>query len=116
MLKRLLATIRSERDLPLDLRRELVDGLFYPFASLIAGALAGLWIAIAVTLTVEDLLVQAVADFIVVVAAIRIAIGIRYVRMKLPTGPENYRQWEAAYATGAGLFALSFGMVTLLAL
>ena len=59
MLKRLIAMIRSERALPLDIRRELVDGLFYPFASLIAGALAGLWIAITVTMVVEDLLVQA---------------------------------------------------------
>ncbi len=116
MLKRLIAMIRSERTMPLDLRRELVDGLFYPFASLIAGALAGLWIAIAVTIMVDDLLVQAVADLIVVVAAIRIGIGIRYVRMKLPTGPENYRHWEMAYAAGASLFALSLGMVTLLAL
>jgi diguanylate cyclase (GGDEF)-like protein len=116
MLKRLIAMIRSERALPLDIRRELVDGLFYPFASFIAGALAGLWIAVTVTVMVDDLLVQLVADFIVVVALARIGIGLKYVSMKKMAGPETYRQWELAYAAGAGLFALSLGLVTLLAL
>ena len=62
MLKRLAAMIRSERDLPLELRRELVDGLFYPFASMITGALAGLWIAATVTLLIDDIVVTALAE------------------------------------------------------
>ena len=116
MLKRLIAMIRSERHLPVDLHRELVDGLFYPFASLIVGAIAGLWIATTVTLMVEDLLVQLVADFIVIVALARIAVGFRYVSRGKPASIETFRRWEWAYAIGAGLFAFSLGMVTFLAL
>lgn len=116
MLKRLAAMIRSEREMPTELRRELVDGLFYPFASMITGALAGLWIAATVTLLVDDLLVTGVADFIVVVALLRIFVGLRYVSIGEPAGPETYRRWELAYAVGAGLFAFSLGLVTFLAL
>lgn len=46
-----------------------------PFASLITGAIAGLRIAATVTIMVEDLLVQAVADVIVLVVLGRIFIG-----------------------------------------
>ena len=116
MLKRLLGMIRSERSLPLDIRQELVDGLYHPFASLIVGAIAGLWIAATVTVMVDDLLVEAVADFIVVVAIVRILIGLRYISLGKPASARNYRAWQLAYAAGAGAFALSLGMVTLLAL
>src|SRR5690606_29765914 len=108
--------IRSERSLPLDIRHELVDGLFHPFASLIAGAMAGLWVAATVTVMVDDLLVEAVADFIVVVASIRILIGLRYISLGKAASAGNYKAWQLAYAAGAGAFALSLGMVTLLAL
>lgn len=116
MLRRLATMIRSERTLPLDLRRELVDGLFYPFASLITGAIAGVWIAATVTLLVDDLLVTVVADFIVVVALVRIVIGLRYISLGAPAGADTYQRWELAYMFGAGLFAFSLGVVTLLAL
>ena len=116
MLKRLIETIRSERSLPADIRRELVDGLFFPFASLIVGAIAGLWIAATVTILVEDFLVQFVADCILVVALLRIAIGLGYVSLKKRGAVENWQVWEKAYAIGASLFALSLGMATFLAL
>jgi diguanylate cyclase (GGDEF)-like protein len=116
MLKRLLEMVRSERALPEDIRRELVDGLFYPFASLIVGAVAGLWIAATVTILVEDLLVQFVADCIVVVALVRIAIGVRYIRLKKRGAVETWRDWELAYAAGGAAFALSLGLATALAM
>ena len=116
MLKRLAAMIRSERDLPLELRRELVDGLFYPFASMITGALAGLWIAATVTLLIDDIVVTALADLIVAVAIVRIIVGLRYVSLGTPAGPDTYHRWELAYGVGAGLFAFLLGMVTFLAL
>jgi diguanylate cyclase (GGDEF)-like protein len=116
MLKRLVAMIRSERSLPVDLHRELVDGLFYPFASLIAGAIAGVWIAATVTLTVEDVVVRAVADLIVLIALVRIVIGLRYVSRGQIASITTFRAWEMAYALGAGLFAFSLGLVTFLAL
>src|SRR5690606_5229551 len=109
MLKRLIAMIRSERSLPVDLHRELVDGLFYPFASLIAGAIAGVWIAATVTLTVEDVVVRAVADLIVLIALVRIVIGLRYVSRGQIASITTFRAWEMAYALGAGLFAFSLG-------
>ena len=45
MFKRLAQMLRSERQLAPEIRLQLVDGLYYPFASLIAGALAGIFIA-----------------------------------------------------------------------
>jgi diguanylate cyclase (GGDEF)-like protein len=65
---------------------------------------------------VEDVVVQAVADFIVIVALARIAIGFRYISRGKPASLETFRTWEWTYAVGAGLFAFSFGMVTFLAL
>lgn len=115
MFKRFVAMLRSERALSTEIRLQLVNGLFYPFASLIAGALAGLWIAATVSFLVDDVVLQLMADFIVVVAVARIVIGLIYIRGKHVTeataGP-----WELAYAIGGGLFALSLGMVSLLAL
>jgi diguanylate cyclase (GGDEF)-like protein len=116
MFKRFIEMLRSERTLPLPVRLHLVDGLFHPFASLIAGALGGLWIAGTAALLVEDLLVRTVAGFIVLVAFVRILIGLYYLRWAGPADATNARQWELAYGTGAALFAFSLGVVTLLAL
>lgn len=115
MLKRLVQMLRSERALAPEIRLQLIDGLFYPFASLIAGALAGIWIAVTVTILAEDMVVELVADFAVVVAVLRIIIGLRYTSLGRPADKTNARFWEIAYATGGGLFALSLGVLCLLA-
>ena len=115
MLKRLVQMLRSERALAPEIRLQLIDGLFYPFASLIAGALAGIWIAATVTILAEDMVVEFVADFAVVVAVLRIIIGLRYTSLGRPADKTNARFWEIAYATGGGLFAFSLGMLCLLA-
>ena len=116
MLKRFLDMLQSERTLSLEVRLQLVTGLFHPFASLIAGALAGLWIATTVTVLVDDVWVRTVADFTVVVAVVRILIGLRFISLKEPLSAVNVRQWEMAYALPAALFAASLGFVSLLAL
>jgi len=115
MFKRFFAMLRSERALSLEIRLQLVNGLFYPFASLIAGALAGLWIAATVTFFVNDIFLQVMADIIVVIAVARIVIGLAYIRGK-PVDASSVRFWELSYAIGAGLFSLSLGTVTFLAL
>jgi diguanylate cyclase (GGDEF)-like protein len=116
MLKRLIDTVRSERGLPDEIRLQLVDGLFYPFASLIVGAVVGLWIASTVTLLVHDFLVEAVADFIVVAALLRIFIGFRYISLGKPADRTNVAFWEAAFAIGAALFSGALGTLCLLAI
>jgi diguanylate cyclase (GGDEF)-like protein len=116
MFKRLIDTFRSERSLPLEIRLQLVDGLFYPFASLIVGAVVGLWIAATVTLMVHDVLVEAVADFIVVAAIVRIVIGFRYVSRGKPADRTDVAFWEAAYGIGAALFSTALGVLCLLAI
>ena len=116
MIKRFLEMLQSERTLSLEVRLQLVSGLFYPFASLIAGALAGLWIAATVTLLVDDIWVRTVADLTVVVALIRIAIGLGFISQKWPLSATNFRQWEFAYAVPAALFAATLGLVSLVAL
>src|SRR4051812_25895662 len=110
MLNRLRDTVRSERTLPQAIRLELVDGLFHPFASLIVGALAGLFLAATVTLLVRDPLVQAVADLTFLVALGRIFVGFRYVRGN-PADAHNGGLWELAYAAGAALFSAGLGLL-----
>jgi len=116
VLKRLLEMLRAERRLAPEIRLQLVDGLFYPFASLIAGALVGIWIAATVTILAEDRLLEATADFTLVVAAVRIFIGFRYTSRKRPVDSSDVRFWELAYAIPAGLFSICLGMLCLLAI
>ena len=116
MLSRLKETIRSEKTLADEIRLPLVDGLFYPFASLIVGALTVLWIAATVTILVEDLWVQAVADFTLVIALARIAIGFRYISLKKAADRSNVDFWEGAYALGAALFSAGLGILCMLAI
>lgn len=116
MLKRLLEMLRSERHLSAEVRAQLVDGLFHPFASLIAGALASAWIAATVTLVESDPVVTTIADIIVVIALARIAIGVRYLAGGAPAMKGHDRLWERTYSIGAGAFALALGLVCLTAL
>lgn len=116
MLKRFFEMLRSERTMSAEVRAQLIDGLFHPFASLIAGALAGLWIAATVTLIENDYIVTTLADAIVVIAIARIIIGVRYVSHGAPALNGHAIAWERAYAIGAGMFAASLGLVCLAAL
>ena len=111
MIGRLKDMIRSERSLPEDIRHSLVDGLFYPFASFIAGALAGVWIAATVTYAVEDFWIRALADFVVLSAIARMVIGFRYITLNRSVGQNEIRVWERLYALGAAMFAGSLGIL-----
>lgn len=116
MLKRFLEMLRSERTMSAEVRAQLIDGLFHPFASLIAGALAGVWIAATVTLVEDDIVVTTLADLIVVIALARIFIGFKYVSAGAPALEGHSQGWERAYAIGAGMFAATLGLVCLAAL
>ena len=116
MFKRLAQMLRSERQLAPEIRLQLVDGLFYPFASLIAGALVGIFIAVTVTILAENLLLELLADLTVAVALLRIAIGLRYVSRKKPVDAGNVDFWELAYAIPAGLYSLLLGTLVLVAI
>lgn len=107
--------LRSERGLAPEIRLQLVDGLYYPFASLIAGALAGIFIAVTVTILAENLLLEVLADIAVAVALIRIAIGLRYISRKKPADAGNVRFWELAYAVPAALYSLLLGLLAMVA-
>jgi diguanylate cyclase (GGDEF)-like protein len=116
MLKRFKETVRSERSLSQEVRLQLVDGLFYPFSSLIAGALAIIWVAATVTFLVDDWLVLGLAYFAVFVAFARIVVGLRYVSYSHPATAQTYAKWQMAYALGAGLFSAGLGILCLAAL
>ncbi len=115
MFKRLAQMLRSERQLAPEIRLQLVDGLFYPFASLIAGALAGIFIAATVTILAENLLLEVLADIAVAVALVRIAVGMKYISRKQPVDAGNVRFWELAYAIPAALYSLLLGTLALVA-
>ena len=115
MFKRLAQMLRSERQLAPEIRLQLVDGLYYPFASLIAGALAGIFIAVTVTILAENLLLEVLADIAVAVALVRIAVGLKYISRKKPADAGNVRFWELAYAIPAGLYSLLLGTLALVA-
>ena len=116
MLSRLRETLRSERTLSDEVRIDLVDGLFHPFASFIVGALAGLWIAATVTLLVDDVWVRSVAYLTLAVALGRLYVGFRYVSRKQRANVHNVARWELGYAIGAALFSAGLGMLSLLAM
>lgn len=116
MFERFAEMVRSERNLPSVIRLQLIDGLFYPFASLISGALAGLWVSATVTFTEGDPFVLASAALVVVVAFARILAGMRYVSLNGTINASQMYRWEKIYGVGAGLFSFSLGLVTLLAL
>lgn len=117
MLKRFVEMLQSERMLSDDVRAQLVDGLFHPFASLVAGAIAGLWIAITVSVLQTDSLVRFSADAVVAIALGRIALGLRYISLGAPAMEKNATaKWELAFGSGAGLFAGGLGLVCLFAL
>ena len=115
MFKRLAQMLRSERQLAPEIRQQLVDGLYYPFASLIAGALAGIFIAVTVTILAENLLLEILADLAVVVALVRVAVGLKYISRRKPADAGNVRFWELAYAIPAGLYSLLLGTLALVA-
>lgn len=115
MFKRLKETIQSERDLSVNIRARLVDGLFHPFASLISGAIAGLFIAAVLSFATDNRLVQYLAYAVVVIAACRIALGVYYLRSEQPVNANNVNGWEWAYAIGGTAFSLCLGMVTFFA-
>lgn len=115
MFKRLIETIRSEKNLSATIRAQLVDGLFHPFASLISGAVAGLFIATVLSFTANDALVENMAYAVVIIALGRIALGVYYLRSGQPVTPQNVNQWEWAYAIGGTAFSLCLGMVTFFA-
>lgn len=115
MFKRLLETIQSEKNLSVTIRAQLVDGLFHPFASLISGAVAGLFIAAVLSFAADDHLVQNLAYAVVLIAACRIVLGIYYLRSGQPVNAQNVNEWEWAYAIGGTAFSLCLGMVTFFA-
>ena len=115
MIKRLFELIESERQLPMAIRLRLVDGLFYPFASLIAGALCGLFIAATATLTQTDPYVVTASVMVLIVALLRIAIGLRYILRRQPVTEQNVDFWERAYGIGAALFSAALGMAAFFA-
>ena len=116
MFKRLAQMLRSERELAPEIRLQLVDGLFYPFASLIAGALGGMWIAVTVTILAENLLLEVLADVTVVVGLVRIAIGLKYISRKKMVDATNVRFWELAYSVPAALYSVLLGTLALVAI
>jgi diguanylate cyclase (GGDEF)-like protein len=115
VLKRLFAMLAAERRLAPEIRQQLVDGLFHPFASLVSGALVGIWVAATVTILAEDPLLEFVADLTVVVAALRIVVGLRYIGRGRPADQSDMRFWERLYALGGGAFAFLLGLLCLLA-
>ncbi|MFT6657915.1 putative bifunctional diguanylate cyclase/phosphodiesterase [Maritalea sp.] len=116
MFGRLLTTIRSEQQLSAVIRAHLVDGLFHPFASLISGALAGIFIATILAIYVDDQVVVNLGYFVVLTAIARIVIGIVYLKSGNPVTVENVRVWEWAYTIGATAFSAGLGLVTFFAI
>jgi len=116
MFGRLFDTIRSEKQLSAVIRAHLVDGLFHPFASLITGALAGIFIATVLAVSVTDQIVVNLGYLVVASAVVRILIGIVYLRSGKAVTVENSRQWELAYASGAVAFSAGLGILTFSAL
>ncbi len=111
-----VAAIRAEdRELAVDVKRALVDGLYTPFRSLVVGAVSGAIISGAAAFRSGDPSFALVAGAIVVVGASRIAVARVYLGNR-PAVSHRYALWEMLYAVGGFTFAALLGLCAFLAI
>jgi diguanylate cyclase (GGDEF)-like protein/PAS domain S-box-containing protein len=116
MFGRLLATIRSEKNLSIDIRAHLVDGLFHPFASFVSGVIIGVAIAVLMWYFTDDPIVREVSYLLAAIAIARLVLGFIYLRRDAPITKNNVNIWEIGFSAGATAFSLCMGILTYVAI
>jgi diguanylate cyclase (GGDEF)-like protein len=114
--KRLLALLAGYNSNEADIRRALVETLYASPTSLAIGALAGLFLSIAIAQISHDPVMTGCAIVISLIALAR-TISATFFYRKLARGGANaHRGWELAYELGAWAYAAMLGVLALVTL
>src|SRR5689334_3036510 len=102
LIKKLIQTRHADADLPPEVRAGLVDSLFAPIASLIAGAVSCSIIGAAVAFRAADARLMAISGAILAIGMLRVVSAILYKRTRRTgSSPTAVRVWELIYEFGA---------------
>src|SRR5262249_62299110 len=105
LIRKLLQTRKTDRELPKEIRTALIESLFAPIASLIVGAVACSIVGAAVALRVGDQWIMANSVAILAVGMLRVASALLYKRYKQADRPLPTKVWEHIYQYGAWGFS-----------
>jgi diguanylate cyclase (GGDEF)-like protein len=115
LLRKLIELRKLDHELPVEVKKALVDQLYGPFRSLVVGAVSGSLIAVAVAYRAEDFWLTLTAVLLTLVGAGRIVSARLYFVRTDPGALATVRRWERIYAIGAALFAGLLGLLAFLA-
>jgi hypothetical protein len=111
LVKKLIQTRNADADLPPEVRAGLVESLFGPITSLIAGALGCAVIGAGVALRAADGRILIVSAALLATGLLRVASALLY-KSKRATGDISAtRLWERIYEFGAWVFAALLGLL-----
>jgi len=111
LIKKLIQTRIADADLPAEVRAGLVESLFAPIASLIAGAVSCSIIGAAVAFRAADARIMAVSGAILAIGMLRVVSAVLYRRTRSGGSPTAVRIWELIYEFGAWAFAALLGLL-----
>src|SRR5262245_44219819 len=115
VLRKLLDVRRADAKLPTEVRRALVDSLYGPVASLMAGAISGGIMGVLVSVTADNLWITLCCTSIFLCGVGRAALAVAYRRRSDRTSEASTLYWERAYAIGAWIYSSLLGLQCVLA-
>jgi diguanylate cyclase (GGDEF)-like protein len=116
LFRKLLQLRKTDANLPPEVRAGLVESLFAPIGSLIAGALGCSIVGAGVAWRAGDDKIMAVSGAILAVGLMRVVSALLYKRSRVQGHPKETRVWEHVYELGAWVFAALLGVLCWLTL
>jgi len=111
LIRKLIETRRADAEIPPEIHAALVDSLFSPIRSMIAGAVVCTVVAAAVAFEVGDLWMIAASAAIFAVGSLRVTSAVLFARFKAGKRTIDTRFWERVYAYGAWAFGGLLGLM-----
>jgi diguanylate cyclase (GGDEF)-like protein len=111
LIKKLIQTRSADAELPAEVRAGLVDSLFAPITSLIAGAVGCSIIGACVAMRASDGRIMAVSVALLLIGLMRVGSAVLYKRTRATGLPNATRIWERIYEFGAWVFATLLGLL-----
>src|SRR5690348_10425890 len=112
LIKRLIQSRNADAELPAEVRAEMVESLFAPVASLIAGAIGCSVIGAGVALQAANSNILLVSVALLAVGMLRVVSAFLYKRMRRDGRTTGVRIWEHVYESGAWVFAGLLGLLS----
>src|SRR6478672_1226742 len=110
VLRKLLAVRKADAKLPDQVRTALVDSLYGPIASLVAGAISGGIIGALVSIRSDNLWLTLCSAAIFLCGLARVASAALYRRRSDQTSRQTTRYWERIYSAGAWSYSGLLGL------